>query len=161
MAYQFQSDAVILAGQAMTPDPGQSGVPVSIPDRAKSDTTSANGRSIDTVLLFRYPSKYIMSDSDVFKALADANRREILRILRRGPLAAGDLADKFELSKATLSHHLKLLKEADLVRCESRAQQRVYSLNTTVFEDVAALLMDILGPEPKRGKSWKRSSNTG
>lgn len=102
-----------------------------------------------------------MSDSDVFKALADANRREILRILRRGPLAAGDLADKFELSKATLSHHLKLLREADLVRCESRAQQRVYSLNTTVFEDVATLLMDILGPEPKRGKSWKRSSNTG
>lgn len=102
-----------------------------------------------------------MQTTDVFKALSDSNRREILKLLRRGPLAAGDLAVKFDLSKATLSHHLKVLKEADLVRCEPRAQQRVYSLNTTVFEDVAALLLDVLGPEPKRGKAWKRSGNTG
>lgn len=102
-----------------------------------------------------------MQSADVFKALADAHRREILKILRRGPLTAGDLANEFDLSKATLSHHLKLLKEADLVRCAPRAQQRVYSLNTTVFEDVAALLMDVLGPEATRGKSWKRSRNIG
>lgn len=102
-----------------------------------------------------------MQTGTVFKALADPHRREILKILRRGPLTAGELADQFVLSKATLSHHFRLLKEVDLVRCEQRAQQRVYSLNTTVFEDVAAMLMDVLGPEMKRTKSWKRSADTG
>ena len=93
-----------------------------------------------------------MQAANVFKALADPHRREILMILRHGPLTAGDLSDRFALSKATLSHHLESLKGADLVRCEHRAQQRVYSLNTSVFEDVAALRMDVLGPETRRAR---------
>jgi ArsR family transcriptional regulator len=92
----------------------------------------------------------MVHSSSVFKALADSNRREILKALRRGPKTAGELAELSKLSKGTLSHHFNLLKEADLVRCEHRGQLRVYSLNTTVFEDVASLLMDVLGPETKR-----------
>ena len=87
--------------------------------------------------------------SRVFKALADPHRREILKALRSGPKTAGELADLSTLSKGTLSHHFNLLKDAELVRCEHRGQSRVYSLNTTVFEDVASLLMDVLGPEVK------------
>lgn len=88
-----------------------------------------------------------MEASLLFKALSDATRRAILKSLRAGPKAAGEIAESFELSKATLSHHLALLLEAGLVRCERRAQSRIYALNTSVAEDVAALLMDLFGHE--------------
>lgn len=94
-----------------------------------------------------------MHTSLVFKALADPHRRAILTLLRGGPKSAGEIADAFELTKATLSHHFAVLKEADLVRCEARAQQRIYELNTTVLEDVTSMLLDVLGPErPRRGR---------
>lgn len=92
--------------------------------------------------------------SHVFKALADPTRREILKLLRGGPKSAGEIADVFDLSKATLSHHFGLLKDADLVRSEARGQQRIYALNTSVLEDVTALLLDVLGPDrPRRTRS--------
>jgi ArsR family transcriptional regulator, arsenate/arsenite/antimonite-responsive transcriptional repressor len=87
----------------------------------------------------------------IFKALADPHRREILKLLRAGPRSAGEIAEEFALSKATLSHHFSLLQAADLVRVERRAQQRIYALNTSVFEDVTAMLLDVLGPgKPRR-----------
>jgi ArsR family transcriptional regulator len=82
----------------------------------------------------------------VFKALADPSRREILRLLQRQSMTAGQLAEAFDMTKGTLSHHFKILKQAELVRSEKRAQQRVYSINTTVFEDVAAMLFELFGP---------------
>ncbi len=81
-----------------------------------------------------------MPAHDVWKALSDPTRREVLRLLRDGSKTAGDLASSFEVSKASMSHHFSVLKSADLVRTERRGQSIVYSLNTSVMEDVAALL---------------------
>jgi DNA-binding transcriptional ArsR family regulator len=83
----------------------------------------------------------------VFKALADPSRREILKQLRRQSMTAGQLAEVFDMTKGTLSHHFKILKQAELVRSEKRAQQRVYSINTTVCEDVAVMLFELFGAD--------------
>lgn len=82
---------------------------------------------------------------EVFKALADPTRRRILQRLRQGSLSAGDIAQEFDISRASLSHHFNVLKNADLVRTERRGQQIFYSLNTTVFEDVATLMFNLFG----------------
>lgn len=88
----------------------------------------------------------------MFKALADPTRREILTQLRRGSKTAGELAEAFTITKASLSHHFNLLKQADLVRTERRGQQIVYSLNTTVLQDAVGLLMDLMQPEDSKTK---------
>ena len=71
-----------------------------------------------------------------FKALADPMRRRILELLRDGDLTAGELAEHFDISKPSLSHHLATLKSAGLVSDERRGQNIVYSLNTTVMQDL-------------------------
>lgn len=79
-----------------------------------------------------------------FKALSDPTRREILRLLAKGDLTAGEIADRFDITKPSISHHLGLLKQAGLVLDERRGQNIVYSLNTTVFQDVLGWLMDMV-----------------
>jgi DNA-binding transcriptional ArsR family regulator len=79
----------------------------------------------------------------VFQALADPHRRKILKILRRGSQTAGELAERFSITKGSLSHHFNVLKAADLLRAERRGQQIVYSLNTSVFQEVEAMLLDL------------------
>ncbi len=93
-----------------------------------------------------------MQTQHVFRALADPNRRKILKLLQRGSLSAGELAEQFSIGKASLSHHFAILRAADLVRSERRGQRIVYSLNTSVIEDVAALLLDVLQSAPKRNR---------
>ncbi len=88
-----------------------------------------------------------MKQQSVFKALADPTRRSILRQLRGGSRTAGELADAFPITKASLSHHFGILKAADLVRTERRGQHIVYSLNASVMEEVAALVMDLFGSD--------------
>jgi ArsR family transcriptional regulator, arsenate/arsenite/antimonite-responsive transcriptional repressor len=83
-----------------------------------------------------------MRDS-VFQALADPSRRKILKLLRRGPLSAGELAERFDITKGSMSHHFNVLKAADLVRSERHGQSIVYSLNTTVFEEVESMLLEL------------------
>lgn len=83
-----------------------------------------------------------MRINEVFKALADPTRREILRLLNEGEKSAGDLASRFEISAPSMSHHFSALKQADLIRSRRDGQQIYYSLNTTVFEDVVRLLLD-------------------
>ncbi len=83
---------------------------------------------------------------DVFKALSDPTRREILQLLRRGDLAAGAIAENFAMSKPSVSHHLSVLKSADLVHAERHGQEIVYSLDTTVSQDVMSYLLDMFGP---------------
>ena len=73
-----------------------------------------------------------------FKALSDVNRREILCLLRQGSLNAGELAEHFEMTPATLSYHLALLKKAGLIVEKREKNFRQYSLNTSVFEEVLA-----------------------
>jgi ArsR family transcriptional regulator len=93
-----------------------------------------------------------MRSQEVFKAIADPNRRKVLTLLKRGSMTAGEIAAEFPITMGSLSHHYNILKAADLVRCERRGQQIVYSLNTTVFEDVAALFLDLFSVEKKGRK---------
>ncbi|MFD1737954.1 autorepressor SdpR family transcription factor [Bacillus salitolerans] len=74
--------------------------------------------------------------NDLFKALSDENRRKILDLLRKGDLTAGEIADHFDMSKAGISQHLSVLKNAELVYAIKRGQYVYYSLNSTVFQDV-------------------------
>jgi ArsR family transcriptional regulator, arsenate/arsenite/antimonite-responsive transcriptional repressor len=97
-----------------------------------------------------------MITQNVFKALSDPTRREILRMLRDKAMTAGDLAEAFPMTKGSLSHHYNILKNADLVRVERRGQFQVYSLNTSVFEDVMTMLIDLFEPAPKKSRGGKR-----
>jgi DNA-binding transcriptional ArsR family regulator len=90
---------------------------------------------------------------DVFQALSDPTRREILRLLRRRSRSAGELAAAFDMTKGTLSHHFNVLKQAGLVRCERRGQFQLYSLNTSVFEETLATILELLGSKRKRKRS--------
>jgi ArsR family transcriptional regulator len=93
-----------------------------------------------------------MRAQEVFKAISDPSRRKLLKLLQRGSKPAGELAEAFDMTKGSLSHHFNVLKAADLVRCERRGQQIVYSLNTSVFEDVAALLADLFRVDKRGGE---------
>lgn len=83
-----------------------------------------------------------------FEALRDPTRREILRVLRQGSKTAGDIADEFHLSKPTMSHHLKTLREAGLVRVERRGTTLMYTLQSNIVEDVIAELYRLLPEAP-------------
>ena len=72
----------------------------------------------------------------IFKALNDVTRREILELLKVKDLSAGEIADHFSISKPSISHHLDILKRADLITFEKNGQFIIYSINTTVMEDV-------------------------
>jgi ArsR family transcriptional regulator len=72
----------------------------------------------------------------LFKALNDPTRREILEILKQKDLTAGEIADRFNISKPSISHHLDLLKQAELVTSLKEGQFIYYSLNTTVMDEV-------------------------
>ena len=85
--------------------------------------------------------------NDVFKALADPTRREILKLLRAGDMSAGELAKKFDMTKPSMSHHFAVLKQADLVTTRRDGQQIIYGLNTTVMQDLAAILWDLFAAE--------------
>lgn len=84
--------------------------------------------------------------NDVFKALADPTRREILDVLRSGPQTSGQIAERFPTTWATVSRHLSVLREADLVFAERQGQNVIYELNTTVFQDVTKNLIEWLRP---------------
>ena len=71
-----------------------------------------------------------------FKALNDPIRREILTLLKMGDMTAGEIADHFQIGKPTLSHHLDLLRQADLVSSRKDGQFVVYSLSTTVLDEI-------------------------
>ncbi len=79
-----------------------------------------------------------------FKALADPTRRQILHILQEGDCTAGEIAEHFDISKPSISHHLKLLKQAGLVSSRRDGQHLVYTIETTVLQDLMCWFMDFL-----------------
>ena len=86
-----------------------------------------------------------MSFGETFKALSDPARRQILELLKKGPLSAGDIASHFEMTGATISYHLKILKQADLV-FESREKNYIYyQLNTSVLEEIMLWISTLKG----------------
>ena len=77
-----------------------------------------------------------MSDSNIFKVLADKQRRDILIMLKNGRMNAGEIADRLNITPAALSYHLKLLKEADLIMEYKQKNFVYYEINTSVFDEL-------------------------
>ncbi|MDK2968062.1 MULTISPECIES: autorepressor SdpR family transcription factor [Lacrimispora] len=88
-----------------------------------------------------------MGFPDTFKALSDPVRREILLMLRSGRLSAGQIADKFDMTNATISYHLAQLKKADLVTESKHKNFVYYELNTSVFEELMLWFSQFKGKE--------------
>ena len=88
-----------------------------------------------------------MSIQSTMKALADPTRREILKMLRSGPMSAGEIEEKFDMSFAAVSRHLAVLKEADLVRDNREGKFIYYEINTSVLEEVMLWLNELKGEE--------------
>ena len=79
----------------------------------------------------------------VFKALNDNTRREILNLLKEKDMTAGEIAEAFNISKPSISHHLDILSQAELVTSEKRGQFVIYSLNTTVLDDIISWMITL------------------
>jgi len=89
--------------------------------------------------------------NEVFRALGDPTRREILRLLKRGDMSAGELAERFPLAKSTLSGHFNVLRHARLIVAERRGTSIVYSLNLSAFEEAMSAVLELLETR-RRGK---------
>ncbi len=98
----------------------------------------------------------------VFKALADPTRRGILRLLRSGNMSAGGISSEFPITKSTLSGHLNVLKEANLVVTERQGNTIFYSLNVAVYEEMVGAVMELLGVGmEKKGDSKEPAAKEG
>jgi len=86
-----------------------------------------------------------MTVQEVFQAFSDPTRREIVRMLQESDLSAGAIAERFDMTKPSISHHLGVLKSAGLVRAERRGQEIIYSLQTTVFQEFLGYLAETFG----------------
>ena len=88
----------------------------------------------------------------VFRALDDSTRRKILELLHDGDLSAGEIAEKFAMTKPSISHHLDLLKQANLVVAVRRGQYQVYSLNLSVVDETVQWMLSIGARKPRKKK---------
>lgn len=79
----------------------------------------------------------------VFKALSDETRREILKLLNKQDLSAGDISNHFDMSKPSISKHLDILRDAELISSEKKGQFVIYSINTSVIQEVLGNFLDI------------------
>lgn len=84
-----------------------------------------------------------VSFDKTFKALADGTRRKILILLKEKDLTAGEIAEKFNISKPSISHHLNVLKNANIIDSRREGQQIYYSLQTTVFQEMLNNFMSL------------------
>ena len=89
-----------------------------------------------------------MAFADTFKALSDPARRQILELLKKGPLSAGDIGSHFEMTGATISYHLKILKQADLIFERKEKNYIFYQLNTSVLEEIMLWISTLKGGDP-------------
>lgn len=111
--------------------------------------------------LFRCPSKYLtayklcrrlkgsdaMGFNETMKALADPTRRAILNLLKEGSLPAGEIAEKFDMTGATISHHLSILKKAGLVSETRKKNFIYYTLNASVLEEILLWINGLKGED--------------
>ena len=86
-----------------------------------------------------------LSMQNTLKALADPIRREILNMLKNGKMTAGEIADRFDVTMASVSRHLSVLKDADLIRDTRDGKFIIYEINTSVLEDVMLWLTELKG----------------
>ena len=104
--------------------------------------------------VIRWLANY-QSMSRVFRALSDPTRRRVLLLLRKGPMSAGELSDRFDLSKPAMSAHFAALREADLVHAEKAGRSVIYHLQLSVLEEALLGFAHSFGigakaPEPKK-----------
>ena len=86
-----------------------------------------------------------MGIQNTMKALSDPIRREILNMLKGGRMSAGDIVDRFEVTGASISRHLSVLKEADLIRDKREGKYIFYELNASVLEEIMLWIADLRG----------------
>ena len=98
---------------------------------------------------------------NVFRALADPTRREILQMLRKGALNSGEIADRFDATWPTISRHLAVLRDAGLVLSVRQKQEIRYELNTSVLQDLVQHVMDLVAsaPAPEAARNTTRRVN--
>lgn len=89
-----------------------------------------------------------MSFQTTFKALSDSTRREILALLKNGAMTAGEISAKFEITGASISHHLSVLREAGLITDDRRGKYIYYELNMTVLDELLGWAADLRGEKP-------------
>jgi ArsR family transcriptional regulator len=94
-----------------------------------------------------------MRMNEAFKALADPTRRSILQMLRSGEMTAGELSQRFDMSKPSVSHHFSVLKQADLITSRKEGQQIYYALNTTVVEDLLGIVWGLFSDNREKEES--------
>lgn len=100
-----------------------------------------------------------MGFAETFKALSDPTRREILTLLRSGPLTAGEIAGQFNMTGASISHHLSVLKHSGLIDDEKKGKFIYYYLNSSVLDDVLAWLLCLKGENPAEKPDRHESMN--
>lgn len=89
-------------------------------------------------------------ESAVFKALAHPTRREVMALLRSGAKSSGDLAEAFDIAWPTMSRHLAVLRQANLITAEKVGTSVIYRANASVLEEAAAMLFSLVGKERAR-----------
>ena len=94
-----------------------------------------------------------MLNDKVFKALSDNNRRKIVNLLKKKDMTAGEIAENFNISKPSISEHLKTLKNADLISSERNGQFIKYYLNTSILEDLISYFLEIVEKEKTGGEN--------
>lgn len=88
-----------------------------------------------------------MAFANTFKALSDPARRQILELLKKGPMSAGEIGAHFDMTGATISYHLKILRQADLVFEKREKNYIIYQLNTAVLEEIILWISSLKGEE--------------
>ncbi|MCL2580292.1 MAG: autorepressor SdpR family transcription factor [Oscillospiraceae bacterium] len=86
-----------------------------------------------------------MGAANTFKALSDSTRREILNLLASGSMTAGEIAERFSMTNATISHHLSVLKSAGLVSDEKKGKYIIYELNTSMIDEIMRWAIGLKG----------------
>ena len=97
-----------------------------------------------------------MGLQNTLKALADPIRREILNLLKNGPLSAGEIVDHFSVTGASISRHLSVLKEADLIRDRREGKFIYYELNASVLEEIMLWISDLKGASEHEGNDHEK-----
>jgi ArsR family transcriptional regulator, arsenate/arsenite/antimonite-responsive transcriptional repressor len=90
--------------------------------------------------------------NDAFKALNDATRREILELLKKSDLTAGEIVERFDMTGPSISHHLEILKRAGLIEGRKEGQFIIYSINMTVVDDILSWVTTLSKPSKKSKK---------
>ncbi len=88
-----------------------------------------------------------MGLQNTLKALSDPTRREILNLLKGGRMSAGDIVDRFEVTGASISRHLSVLRDADLIRDKREGKHIYYELNASVLEEILLWISDLKGED--------------